>query len=202
MNVPATQLTLIARLRDPADEAAWLRFESRYRELVVRFSMREGLQAADAEDVAQAVFTSLLSAMQSFSFDAARGRFRDYLFRAVRNEISRQIARSQRPNGGSARLISGEEGAFSDLRSTTTTASAQAFEDEWINHHFRLAFEIVRKTHSAESVAIFQRLMAGDSVEAVATQFSTTQQAVHKIKQRIRDRMKILVESQIAQENM
>ncbi|RLS61790.1 MAG: sigma-70 family RNA polymerase sigma factor [Planctomycetota bacterium] len=200
--IPETQVTLLARLRDPADEAAWLRFESRYRELVVRFCMREGLQAADAEDVAQAVFASLLSAMQRFNFDATRGRFRDYLFRAVRNEIPRQLARSRRPNGGPSRLVSGDEGTFSDLRSTAITASAQAFEDEWINHHFRLAFAIVRQTHSTESVAIFERLMRGDSVEAVATQFSTTQQAVHKTKQRIRDRMKVLVESQIAQENM
>ena len=75
--VPLTQHTLIARLRDPNDEIAWTRFEQGYRELVVRFAMKQGLQPSDAEDVAQAVFQSLLSAMQGFTLDRSKGRFRD-----------------------------------------------------------------------------------------------------------------------------
>ena len=98
--IPSTQRTLIARLRDPADEVAWQRFEDQYRELVVRFTMRQGLQAADAEDVAQAVFAALMSAMKSFVYDSKRGRFRNYLFRAIRNEIPRQIAKSRCPTDG------------------------------------------------------------------------------------------------------
>ena len=56
MAMPVTQHTLIQRLRDPADQEAWQRFESGHRELVVRFAMRRGLQRQDAEDVAQAEF--------------------------------------------------------------------------------------------------------------------------------------------------
>jgi hypothetical protein len=75
------------------------------------------------------------------------------------------------------------------------------FEDEWIKHHYRLALADIRKSHSRESVAIFEALMGGQSVEGAAAQFSTTTAAVHKIKQRIRDRMKELVQRQIAQED-
>jgi len=99
MGVPPTQLTLIARLRDPGDQAAWHRFESLYRELIVRFSIRQGVQAADAEDVAQGVLKSLASAMPNFRLDPAKGRFRSYLFRAVRHEISRVRAGSMRQAG-------------------------------------------------------------------------------------------------------
>ena len=90
MPVPPTQVTLLGRLRDPADERAWQTFEGRYRELIVRFSIRQGLQFTDAEDTAQAVLASLVRAMRTFEFDPKKGRFRDYLFRAVRNEIARQ----------------------------------------------------------------------------------------------------------------
>jgi len=198
MAVPQTQLTLIARLRDPKDDAAWQRFEERYRDLVVRFSVKQGVQAADAEDVAQAVFASLLSAMQGFAFDPSKGRFRDYLFRAVRNEINRQKSKARRPIGGSAVLGMGDIDHAADVAGAA--ADEKAFEEEWIDHHFRLALAEIRRTHSPESVAIFERLIAGDSVESTAARFATTEQAVHKVKQRIRDRMQELVRQQIAEE--
>lgn len=192
MAVPPTQLTLIARLQDPADEEAWRRFESRYRDLVVRFAVRQGLQPTDAEDVAQAVFAALVRAMPGFRLDPGKGRFRSYLFRAVRNEISRVRSRATRPTGG-VEGLSTEDGAAEG-------AAARAFEDEWIDHHFRIAMAEIRRTFAPESVAIFERLMRGEPVEAIAVDCGTTAQAVHKVKQRIRDRMRTLVEAQIAEE--
>jgi RNA polymerase sigma-70 factor (ECF subfamily) len=192
MAVPPTQLTLIARLQDPADEEAWRRFEARYRDLVVRFAVREGLQPTDAEDVAQAVFGALLRAMPAFRLDPAKGRFRSYLFRAVRNEISRVRSRSPRPTG--------DLGDLPIADPATDAAATRAFEDEWIDHHFRIAMAEIRRTFAPESVAIFERLMRGEPVEAIAADCATTTQAVHKVKQRIRDRMRALVEGQIAEE--
>ena len=192
MAVPPTQLTLIARLQDPADEEAWRRFESRYRDLVVRFAVRQGLQPTDAEDVAQAVFAALVRAMPGFRLDPGKGRFRSYLFRAVRNEISRVRSRATRPTGG-VEGLSTEDGAAEG-------AAARASEDEWIDHHFRIAMAEIRRTFAPESVAIFERLMRGEPVEAIAVDCGTTAQAVHKVKQRIRDRMRTLVEAQIAEE--
>jgi len=121
MPIPATQPTLIERLRDPADQEAWQRFESGYRELLVRFAMRRGLQRPDAEDVAQAVFVAMVTAMQGFTLDASRGRFRDYLFRAVRNEIARSRARAA--------------SAPASLEADPGTAEERDFEDEWMAHH-------------------------------------------------------------------
>ena len=192
MAVPPTQLTLIARLQDPADEEAWRRFESRYRDLVVRFAVRQGLQPTDAEDVAQAVFAALVRAMPGFRLDPGNGRFRSYLFRAVRNEISRVRSRATRPSDG-VEGLSTEHGAAEG-------AAERAFEDEWIDHHFRIAMAEIRRTFAPESVAIFERLMRGEPVEAIAVDCGTTAQAVHKVKQRIRDRMRTLVEAQIAEE--
>jgi len=208
MAVPQTQHTLIARLRDPSDEAAWSRFENGYRELVVRFAMRQGLQQSDAEDVAQSVFQSLLSAMKGFTLDKSKGRFRDYLFRAVRNEISRQSAKP-RPKAASEGLVevksSGGRAAPTELdQAADFSAELEAqrhFEHEWIDHHFRMAFTEIRRTFSPDSVAIFERLLAGTSVESTAEAFATTTQAVHKVKQRIRDRMQELVSAQIAEED-
>lgn len=204
MGVPPTQVTLIARLRNPSDQEAWTRFETLYRELIVRFTVRQGVQHADAEDVAQAVFRSLTVSMPQFRLDPTKGRFRSYLFRAVRNEISRVRRSSTRPTDGSESLTpaggligshtarSGDLGADDPLE--------RMFDDEWINHHFRLALAQVRQTFTSRSVEIFERLMAGDSLNTVALKFDTTPDVVQKVKQRVRDRMKDLVSRQIAEE--
>ncbi len=195
MPVPPTQVTLLGRLRDPADERAWQTFEGRYRELIVRFSINQGLQFTDAEDTAQAVLTALLRSMRTFAFDPKKGRFRDYLFRAVRNEISRQKAKARRPKD----LLAGvsiSDGTAADESSAANPELERAFEDEWMQHHFRLAMTTVRETHSAESLAIFERLIAGESVASTAQRFATTEQAVHKVKQRLRDRLRELIQQQ------
>lgn len=202
MYLPSTQLTLIARLQDPKDEGAWKRFESRYRGLVLRFAVRQGLQPTDAEDVAQSVFAALFRTMPSFRLDPEKGRFRNYLFRVVRNEISRVRAKDARPTGAAGALSlneavvsKGDTGRDADADPTERT-----FEEEWINHHFRIAMAEIRRTFAPESVAMFERLMRGEPVESIAADCKTTPQAVHKVKQRIRDKMKALVERQIADE--
>lgn len=186
MPIPATQPTLIERLRDPADQEAWQRFESGYRELLVRFAMRRGLQRPDAEDVAQAVFVAMVTAMQGFTLDASRGRFRDYLFRAVRNEIARSRARAA--------------SAPASLEADPGTAEERDFEDEWMAHHLRAALDHLRRTQPPNSVAVFERLLAGDAVAAVAAAFDMSAEAIHKVKQRMRDRMRERVREQVEQE--
>jgi RNA polymerase sigma-70 factor (ECF subfamily) len=50
-----TQPSLLVRLRDPADEAAWVTLVSTYLPLVYGYCRKCGLQDADAADVAQDV---------------------------------------------------------------------------------------------------------------------------------------------------
>ena len=88
-----THPSLLARVRDPADAAAWHEFEARYRDLIRRYCRRRGLQTADAEDVGQLVMLALARALQHFTFDRSRGRFRDYLGRVVNNAIQRHLSR-------------------------------------------------------------------------------------------------------------
>jgi RNA polymerase sigma-70 factor (ECF subfamily) len=204
MAVPQTQLTLVARLRDPADAAAWERLERLYRDLLVHYAMREGLQAADAEDVAQGVFAALLRSMPQFRFDPARGRFRDYLFTATRAHLARQ-------KRFSARLVAGQPVIPLDARTDGARQDAlepvahddearERFEQEWINHHYRRAMDELRRTHPEESVVMFERLLRGEPVETVAADLGTTVEAIYKRRERIRERLREILDAQLAEE--
>src|SRR5262249_54521926 len=83
-----TRATLLGRVRDGDDAAAWREFDGAYREMLLRFCRSRGLQHADAEDVIQLVFVKLTGGLRRFEYDPGRGRFRDYLFRCVRSALA------------------------------------------------------------------------------------------------------------------
>jgi RNA polymerase sigma factor (sigma-70 family) len=187
---------LLTRLRDPADHAAWAEFEARYRDLLVRYCRRRGLQPADAEDVVQLVLTSLAHALPTFSYDRARGRFRDYLSRCAANAVSkwaeRKSALSRPLDTNLAESLATHE---PDPR------EAKVWEEEWVAHHYRLAMNTVRKSFDGKSVEIFDRSVGGAKPSELARVFEISEQAVHKIRQRIRDRMEELISRQVREED-
>jgi RNA polymerase sigma-70 factor (ECF subfamily) len=192
----STHPSLLARLRDPRDELAWREFEARYRDLIRRYCRRRGLQVADAEDVCQLVFLALARSMPGFRFDPERGRFRDYLGRIVQNAITRHVSRPRRD----ARVL--DNAVLQDLVPERDAAVEPSWTDEWVRHHFRLAMRTVRIDCKPESLAVFERLMAGESVPDVAQAFDTTPAAVHKIKQRIGERLRREIQLQTRDEEL
>jgi RNA polymerase sigma-70 factor (ECF subfamily) len=191
MEIPATQPTLLQRLRDPADEDAWRTFESRYRELIVRFARSRGRQQADAEDIAQLVLSSLFGSLRRFEYDRSRGRFRDYLFRCTRNAIARQAGK-RGPTPAGDELMDQVEAA--------DPGEVEAWDREWEDHHYRLAMASIRRSFEPASVAIFERCLRGDAIRDIAADASMSEPAVHKVKQRIRDRMRELIAEQVRDE--
>jgi RNA polymerase sigma factor (sigma-70 family) len=88
-----THPSLMRRLEIGNDEAAWQEFAARYAPLIRRYAYSCGLQHNDAEDVCQLTLIKLTRTFESFRYDPARGRFRDYLGRVVRSVIASEIAR-------------------------------------------------------------------------------------------------------------
>lgn len=194
MHEPSTHPSLIERLGDPADGDAWREFESRYGDLLVRYARRRGLQAADAEDVRQMVLQSLARSLPGFRYRPELGRFRDYLGRAARNAAFRVIGR---PSGRAAALSDDELNALPDERADDPD---ELWEREWMEHHLRRALRVLRRSFDPTSMEIFDQLLAGSTAAEVAGSFGTSAQAVHKVKQRVRLRLRELLASQLADE--
>jgi RNA polymerase sigma factor (sigma-70 family) len=195
MTPETTRPSLLSQVRDPANQAAWTEFERRYRELILRYCRRCSLSAADAEDVGQMVMVRLVRVLPRFQYDPARGRFHDYLYRVTRSAISdfRTCPDSRQrtvvDDELAERLATGDDGR-----------ADPAFEQEWRDNHLRLALATVRQTADARSVEVFERLLAGASVEQCAADFGLSADAVHKVKQRMRDRVQARIAEQIREE--
>lgn len=196
LHVQTTSTTLLTRLRNSSDSAAWREFDERYRELLMRFCITRSVPRLDAEDVVQHVLTGLVKTLPKFVYDRSRGRFRDYLFRCVRNSISQWAART---NGRPAPLDT--DSAENLPTAGTDAAEIDAWEQEWVAHHYRLAMRTVEQTFDPRSVEVFNRSIAGATVADLAREFDLSEPAVHQLRRRLRDRMQELVAEQIRQED-
>lgn len=195
MGSDTTSPSLLRRVRDPGDATAWREFDARYGELILRFGRRCGLQHSDAEDVRQMVMQKLSRALRSFEYEPGRGRFRSFLWCIVRNELARLKGR---PRVAPHRVTT--DGAWLSEAAAVESAE-QRWEEEWTHHHLRLAMRDIRERFDPRSVQVFEALLAGSSVNTIAREFRMTPDAVHKVKQRVRNRLKHLIAAQIRDED-
>ncbi len=92
--------SLLARLGDPEDRAAWRQFVELYGGLVYGFARRNGLQDADAADLTQEVFVAVAQAAGRFHYDPRQGKFRGWLYAVTRKQIARALeGRRSQPIG-------------------------------------------------------------------------------------------------------
>lgn len=82
---PKTRNSLILRLKEPADAEAWFQFCEIYEPLILRIAKSRGLQAADANDLAQDVFVRVARSVQRWEPDPNKGSFRGWIGTIARN---------------------------------------------------------------------------------------------------------------------
>ncbi len=197
MEPSSTHASLLSRVRDPADDAAWREFADRYGDLILRYFRSRGLQHTDAEDLRQGVLMALARAMREggFRYSPDKGRFRDYLGTTARHAAGRFLARHTRRPG----VLSMDE--MAQAPADGDDGPDALWEREWVDHHYRSAMETIRGMFDARSIDAFERLAAGMPGEAVAREVGMTHDAVRAAKHRIVARLREVIAWQVQEED-
>jgi len=95
-----TRASLLVRLQDTADQAAWSDFVARYGPLILGWCRHWRLQESDAHDVTQIVLVKLVEKMRTFHYDPSRS-FRSYLKTLARYAWCDFVETCKRPGAGS-----------------------------------------------------------------------------------------------------
>lgn len=93
---PTTRASLLFRLRDAQDHAAWLEFVSLYEPLVYRMLRQYGLQDADAREVMQELLMAVSRSIDRWDPAKERGSFRGWLRRVARNLVINWLQQRER----------------------------------------------------------------------------------------------------------
>lgn len=189
-----THGTLLARVADGTDPAAWREFCDRYSDLIRGFATRQGLQPADCDDVVQESLVSLTKAMPGFQYDPSRGKFRSY----IKTVVLHAIFKNSRQKEGQA--------ALGDIEQLAHTASEdetveQAWDSEWRAYHLRLAMSVIESEFNKSDRAAFQMYAVEDcDARETATKLGMSIEQVYQAKARVLRRLSEIIEQQVADE--
>jgi len=183
---PTTRLSLLLRLRDPQDAAAWNEFVRLYAPLIYRYGRRHGLQDADAADLTQEVLGAVNKSIGRFDYDVNRGAFRGWLYTLAHRKRCDFMERRSRQAAGAG---------DSQVQALLDATPAPQDRDEWDRDHrdaiFAWVAERVEPTVSATTWQAFWRTaVEGKSGQVVAGELCMTVAAVYLAKSRVMVRMK------------
>lgn len=190
-DIPPTRASLLLRLRDPRDEAAWAEFIDLYAPLVYGYGRKQGLQDADAADLSQEVLGAVAGAVGRLEYDPYRGSFRNWLFTVVRRKLSNwRRSQRNRPGGGvpeADRLLE---------QCPVPEEEAAEWEAEWERRLFAWACEQIRRNVADSTWQAFWRTAIDDQPgKEVAADLGLSVAAVYLARSRILARLKELVRS-------
>lgn len=191
--IPETRNSLILRLPDQRDVEAWDRFVSIYEPLVYRLARAKGFQDADAREVVQEVLIAVSGAVGRWKPDAARGRFRDWLFRIARNLMINFMTRRHH------RSIGHGDAAIAELLENQIDLACEestTFDLEYRREIFRWAAERVRNHVKPKTwQAFWLTSVESRSVQDVADELHMSVGAIHIARSRVLGRLRETVQT-------
>lgn len=184
---PETNESLILRVKDPADAAAWSAFLAIYRPVVYRMACHRGLQHADAEDLAQQVFASIAQAIDRWEPGEGMPPFRVWLTTIARNAIVNALTR-KKPDAASGSTSVVELLNRLPERDNGTT---KTLLDESRMQALRWAAEQIRGEFTEATWSMFwQTSIDGRPVALVAREHDRSPGAVYIARYRVMQRLK------------
>ena len=185
---PDTRRSLLVRLREARDDAAWAEFIGIYEPLIYRLARRRGFQDADARDLCQDVLRAVAGAIDRWDPDPARGTFRGWLFRIARNLMLNYLASRRKHPAGTGdsdlhRLL--------EAQLATDPEDSVLFDTEYKRIVFRRAADSIQHEFAATTWQAFW-LTGVEAVETreVARRLALSPGAVYIARSRVLARLK------------
>ncbi len=188
---PPTRASLILRLKDTEDAAAWQDFTEIYQPLIYSLARRRGLQEADAYDLTQEVLTRVARSIASWDPDPERGSFRGWLATITRNMVVQFFRKKNRlPQTGDRTEI--RELLNNSPGNSNETSDFDLEHDRQI---FAWAAKKIRpQVEPTTWQAFWLTAVKNQPIQETADQLGITRGAIYVARSRVIDRLKKAVQ--------
>lgn len=176
-----TRPSLLLRIRNRADGAAWVEFDAIYRPMLMQYARSRGLDAAVSEDVVQECMTSIHQNIDRFEYDPAKGRFKGWLRTLVNNRF-RNILRDRRDQ-----LAESQDFKRPQERESEPD---ELFDRIWQQEHLKHCLKTIRDEVEESTFRAFVAYVIEDQpIDKVCADLNMNSNQVHAIKFRITRRL-------------
>lgn len=171
MSSPETRPSLLVRIANPEDSAAWSEFVELYEPILIRVAKSKGLQPNDAIELAQEVLIVVMGSISKFEISPRVGSFRRWLATITTNKIQDHFRSMKR--SAMSKLGSRMEGScLADKSLDDINAS---LEIQWQHQMLARACAAIRDTVQKDTWAAFWRTSIDlISVEQTALELNTS----------------------------
>lgn len=194
-----TRMTLLAKVRNSGNRAAWEEFAALYRPLLVGYVASRGLRDEDVQDLVQEILIKLMRLLPEFSLDTQRGRFRTWLYRVSTSTVIDWARRRKRQ----ARRNDELEQYYQRAEAAAETASVEEFAKEHQRRVLAFVIERLRAESNPQTWQCFeQTALKGRPAAEVAAQldlninnvYVNTSRVLTKIRERCAEYMESIHE--------
>ena len=186
-----TRASLILRLQDAEDMAAWDEFAAIYGPVVFNVAASRGFQAADADNLVQEVLMAVASSVSTWLQRDDRGSFRAWLLRIARNAAVDMI--TQKATRSLGRDGSDIQRQLANLPAPSELSNALDLEYERMVFHW--ATERVRELVAEHTWEAFWLTAIDElSVEDAAAKLNTRPGNIYFARSRVMARIKEFVQ--------
>jgi len=183
-----TTTALLEGLASSANTTAWRLFDARYRPILTNFGLRLGLEAHDAEDVAQEALSRFVVAYRAGRYDRSRGRLYSWLIGIARHCL---IDMREQRRAGAAMPTGSILDNLPDEHQMTLVLEAECEREV-----LRLSLEHLRTTTRTEprTIEAFELLLNRVEPGEVAARLGMSVDEVYVAKHRCLRRLRPIVE--------
>jgi RNA polymerase sigma factor (sigma-70 family) len=189
-----TRRTLLSRLRNLDDQESWRTFFNLYWRLLYNVARKSGLDDGGAQEIVQDTVIAVARKMPEFSYDPARGTFRQWLLRITRRRIIDHLRRLYRepPKAVVAlETLDEDEAHAAAIIDQSASAIDAAWNEEWEKSTFDAALACVRAEINPRYFQIFDYCVLKEwPASKVAATLGLNAAQVYLAKHRVAQAMK------------
>ena len=175
-----TRQTLLLKIRDQYNDAAWEEFIAFYRPYVYRVIQNlNHIELPDREDIIQEVMLIAWKKLPDFDYQPQKGRFRSWLSVITHRSANTYYHKSKKASVFKSHLTSEEleEGLPAEIENLC--------QQEWEKHVSETAWANISDKFESKVLQAFQKLASGEKGEQVALELGLSQNSVYVYKKRV-----------------